>query len=784
MRNKMKKLFSVLMATAVLGGTFAFAGCGNGAYKGDELDGFVADAAVSSNGGFAVEKGDFVYFINGAEEYTVDNTYGEVVKGALMRVSKADLAAGKVSGDAVKTVVPSLFVAQNFDAGIYIYGEYVYYATPTTDKNLDGVVENSYIDFKRAKLDGSEAPSDYFFRLSNNASKYRFVEVDGVVYCLFEEDGALKSYNVETEETTVLVSGASTFYYDAENAESPYVYYTMDVTFDLDSANSQKADYNQLYRVSAAATATVDAEKASYTVYEGETKIKEYDFNENFLKEKNDEAKKNEQEAVYDLKDYSTYPYVNLGSLVLDGIGKNTPKTTQFNWDTETTPAESDGYKYTVSGYRNGGVYFTRTAVATTQSDGENAKLYYLADASVTASDWNEVSGNKATALETVAPNTVNTASALFLKEGAKHYYFYVANNTLYRAGYDNEAKAVIETVTLQESVSTSTLMKLDTQTKYLYYFLATEGGNGNSLTRIKYDGAKEDYNSLLSNAEAKAEYQPMSLAFVDWNSAWYKPEMIGDLVLYSNAQSFGSTAYNYIYVANFSASAVKASNEAYEKVQDYISEKASGDEELKSAMNYYFRTGETTAFEAVRDEYKESQREAFDTFVALFKEGAPVEDKLALENSFIKQLGKTNDTDADAIAQAWVDSLLKAEEEVEEAGLATWAIVLIVCGSVIVVAAAVLVPLLISIKKKKAAKAEAENTVNAYKRKIDTTDDKSIDVYADDEETATQAPTEEPVEEPTEAPVEAPTEAPVEEPTETPVEEPAETPADEEKGE
>ena len=34
-------------------------------------------------------------------------------------------------------------------------------------------------------------------------------------------------------------------------------------------------------------------------------------------------------------------------------------------------------------------------------------------------------------------------------------------------------------------------------------------------------------------------------------------------------------------------------------------------------------------------------------------------------------------------------------------------------------------------------AKAEAEATVNAYKRKIDTTDDKTIDVYADETQEA-----------------------------------------------
>ena len=57
----------------------------------------------------------------------------------------------------------------------------------------------------------------------------------------------------------------------------------------------------------------------------------------------------------------------------------------------------------------------------------------------------------------------------------------------------------------------------------------------------------------------------------------------------------------------------------------------------------------------------------------------------------------------------------------------------MIVVGGLLVVAAAVLVPLMVIRQRK--AKAEAEATVNAYKRvKIDTTDDKSIDVYADEE--------------------------------------------------
>ena len=103
MKDNIKKSLGILLAT--IGMCTAFAGCGSTAYKGDALDGtFDKTATVYSNGGFAVEQGDYVYFINGKDSYDKSNKYGEVVKSALMRIKKADLVAGNY--DDVKTVVP------------------------------------------------------------------------------------------------------------------------------------------------------------------------------------------------------------------------------------------------------------------------------------------------------------------------------------------------------------------------------------------------------------------------------------------------------------------------------------------------------------------------------------------------------------------------------------------------------------------------------------------------------------------------------------------------------
>ena len=203
MRNKGKKALCLIAAITMFGA--AFSGCGDTSYQGDDLSGYVPGAAVESNGGFAVKQGDFVYFINGSESYTANNTYGKVVKGALMRISTSDLASGNY--DNVKTVVPSLFSVANIKAGVYILGDYVYYATPTTNENIDGEVKNTELDFKYAKLDGSGAPSEKFLRISTSTTddkyitNYRFVSEAGVdrnndgkddVFCLYEmtEDGA------------------------------------------------------------------------------------------------------------------------------------------------------------------------------------------------------------------------------------------------------------------------------------------------------------------------------------------------------------------------------------------------------------------------------------------------------------------------------------------------------------------------------------------------------------------------------------------------------------------
>jgi len=198
----MKKLiiFLVAILTCLVS---VFAGCNNTktGYS-NNLSGFNGDPL--SNGGSVVVKGEYVYFINGVASYTDDNTYEKPVTGALVRVNKADLAkatAEKSEQNArisAEMVIPSLFVAGDKTSGFYIFGDSVYYATPCTDKNKAGVVQNSKLTFMKTTLNG--ATSERLISVDDNTTQYRYVESGNTVYLVLK---TVKTVTKDGEETTV-----------------------------------------------------------------------------------------------------------------------------------------------------------------------------------------------------------------------------------------------------------------------------------------------------------------------------------------------------------------------------------------------------------------------------------------------------------------------------------------------------------------------------------------------------------------------------------------------------
>ena len=173
-------------------------GCGSSSV--DPLDG-VNGEVKSTNGSYVVEKGDYVYFVNGKDELSSDNTFGKPVKSALMRIKTTDLQNPENAN--VEVVVPKLMLSESYKTGVFFYGDYVFYATPSIKKDKKGNVKYEEVEFHKLNLVTGKADSSEIAVCGDNTTEYRFVENNGKVYLLFVEktstdegdESVLKVYN-------------------------------------------------------------------------------------------------------------------------------------------------------------------------------------------------------------------------------------------------------------------------------------------------------------------------------------------------------------------------------------------------------------------------------------------------------------------------------------------------------------------------------------------------------------------------------------------------------------
>ncbi len=679
-------------------------------------------------------------------------------KGALYRIAKSALS--EKSYDKAECVVPSLFVAQSYDGGVFIYDNYVYFASPTTEKEKDGSVSASWLSFKKVKLDGTSTKKEadkYLFRLSDNTVSYRFVKgADGKVYCMYVQSNNLYSFNTETGVTTLLVQGADNYYFDTENLENGYVYYLMKVPAAMTADASEFSSYNQLYRVAPEATASMDADKAGYTVNDGAGKYKTYSFDKASLVKNN---------ADFDGGDISQYPYVNLGRLVLDGRGSYGEGGAKTAFNDADEDNGHTAYTYAVLSYKEGRVVLTRTENITASSS-SSAVVYTFKDGQI-GGEWNTVKANEN--LFKVADDSTNaSASAVYYEAGDNLAYLYISNGYVCRTVVKADGTAVEEDVRLSEtSASSPTLWKIDSE--YLYYYAS--GDSGNNLYRLKYNGEASDYkkNLLIGNEDKRdAKFSPAKILNVQYNDSWYMPEFAGNTLFYCNAQSFGSKSFDYIYIADLSgadgmmsADELKAYNEKYEAITEYFDDLSdTGDDgaNLKLTLQYCFRAGELSAYdeflaEAKEQGYKDYYRygEYAQAEIAAFRNHTAHGDNdfatkfkddsgkyYDRESYFINLVGEMTDADKDEISSIWRTDFVKPLPDLSDDSGA-WSTkknilvsVAVAAGSLAVIIGVTL-PIVISHKKKAKQAADLEAT-RVRKPKIDTADDKSIDVYATEE--------------------------------------------------
>lgn len=717
MLKKGKKFLLLVLALALA--LAMLAGC-SGGWTGTQVDynESTHGGEVSSNGGFVVQKGNWFYFINGVQDNAADNTYGDVVKGSLMRISSDNMKNGNY--EEAQIVVPELFVAGDYTAGVYIYGDYVYYATPNTIRNLDGEVENDYLNFRRARLDGS-AMTDYYVQVSSNTTEYRFVEEDGVVYLLYLDstNTEIHSYNTQTGVNTVLAKGYTSAEFDDSDPENPVVYYTMPVTtpntYSASSQSGSTESYNQLYRVTASATtgplADIEQDAEFIAAYTDETA------------DADDENR--------------TMEYVNLGTLVLDGIGKSRGMqsyfVTPFNLDFDSDPdgettvddlKSIDGFTYSILRYSGGQLILSI-------AEGSETQAYSLEDATVAgATSWNSITANPEFdgdpgQLTPIARTTTNiTAATFFYKDGGAQYYIYVdSSGNIWRVKVGDDAANgyVAEQVILAYAQSGAAVVSADPITEgapaFLYYSMSGTGGN--NLYRIQYNGEATDY-SPLGAAYNDANFRPTQYLAIVYNSSWYKPESLGGYLFFASAEDYSE---NYVYaMANPATNEeLEAVNDLYETVNDLFTEMDTDFGDAANLARYYYYGGDLDpVYDETGEHYDQYQAEDFevlDAFIACAAPGTEGYDTHGFDfsllkdengtayntrNYFYKMLGQVSDDDAETIEDNLISALVlsEAEEDTGDAWTWQWAAIFVPVG-VVVIAGAVVAVVLIRRKRK-----------------------------------------------------------------------------------
>jgi hypothetical protein len=223
----MKKKVFVIIAM-VLMVCLVLVGCES--YKNAKFEKGDTSAPVLSNGGSVVLQGDYVYFINGYSDYlktATANWFGNVKKGAIMRIK-----AGETDMSKAEVIVPKSVMSAAKQTGFSIYGDYIYYVSPSADEDRSGNVLTDNLQFLRTGLDGQNTA--VLLEIENGTSTAYKYAPNGLYYV---KDSNLyfkafaKKYNKKKDGTLIAEGVSATFFpvsetYAGQETLSDAVFYT------------------------------------------------------------------------------------------------------------------------------------------------------------------------------------------------------------------------------------------------------------------------------------------------------------------------------------------------------------------------------------------------------------------------------------------------------------------------------------------------------------------------------------------------------------------------------
>ena len=306
-----KKIFITLTALvcALLSATFILTGCSGYADQSVANPQTNFSQVVYSNGGSAVQYGEYVYFINGYRGYAdtdaKQNVYGEIVKGGIYRAKlnvadtsklvedeaniksegskledsemlfdfeiqdkpalkfgerpdlkevEDDLTAEQLKElkeevDRVKNVqIASKTIGTSGykKGGLFIYDEFIYFASPNNEKDRNGVVQTTHTDFWRMRLNGKDVAKIFTTQGESTSAPYGFYKWEDSVYliCSYRNDDAkfdIVSVRMDDKKIQKPI-------YLTQSADSVFIP-TRDTYVNSKCSAADKAKYENLMRI-------------------------------------------------------------------------------------------------------------------------------------------------------------------------------------------------------------------------------------------------------------------------------------------------------------------------------------------------------------------------------------------------------------------------------------------------------------------------------------------------------------------------------------------------------
>lgn len=320
---KKTQLATSIALAAVLAITpAALLACSGDSYSGIKFAAQDTSYAVTSQGGSAVAYGNNIYFINGYRGYSDTdgkaNVWGDVVKGALYRAElngardESDKLLFRPQSDSegiefkytkgkdyfddeinvvgTTKIAPKTIGTEGYsDGGLFIYDNYVYFASPNNEKNKTGTVQTISTDFFMMPLNGGKPTKIYTTteKVTTSSSAYAFYKYNGSVYLVVLEGTDIVSVKINPAKAKVAdavffkVNATSVYfpvkdtYYNGIDTNTPedFIYFVRAVNDD-DKQNSgtvieaMRPDGSENFKVSqSGATETIEAVRDGMVFY-------------------------------------------------------------------------------------------------------------------------------------------------------------------------------------------------------------------------------------------------------------------------------------------------------------------------------------------------------------------------------------------------------------------------------------------------------------------------------------------------------------------------------------